>query len=120
MPSPNNPQWCVDSDELMSRFAFFGLTCHHTRKLDSGMESIELHTTVTLTYSILKSAHYVNDMTALSLFAVPAPFDRYSAAAYFDRKRCLISIYLSHHDELVMPLSNSCGLDNDWTYAKYM
>ncbi|CAF1385248.1 unnamed protein product [Adineta steineri] len=112
MPSPNNPQWCVDSDELMSRFAFFGLACHHTRKLDSGMESIELHT-ATLTHSILRSAHYVRDMTALSLFAIRAPFDRYGAAAYFDRKRRLIGIYLSHHDELVMPLSNSCGLDND-------
>ncbi|CAF4391927.1 unnamed protein product, partial [Adineta steineri] len=33
MPSPNNPQWCGDSDDLMSRFAFFGLACHHTRKL---------------------------------------------------------------------------------------
>ncbi|CAF0797658.1 unnamed protein product [Adineta steineri] len=119
MPSPNNPQWCGDSDDLMSRFAFFGLACHHTRKLDPGMESMELHT-ATLTHSILKSAHYVNDMTALSLFAVRAPFDRYGAAAYFDRERRLIGIYLSHRDELVMPMSHSCGLDNDWTYAKYM
>ncbi|CAF1512116.1 unnamed protein product [Adineta steineri] len=72
MPSSNNSQWFGDSDELMSRSTFFGLACHHTRKLDSGME---LHT-ATLTYSILKSAHYVNDMTVLSLFAVRSSFDR--------------------------------------------
>ena len=119
MPTPNNPHWCGDSDELMSRFAFFGLACHHTRKLDSEEDHMELHT-ATLTHSILKSAHYVNDMTALSLFAVRAPFDRYGAAAYFDRERRLLGIYLSHRDELVMPLSNSNSVDNDWTYAKYM
>ena len=119
MPTANNPQWCGDSDELMSRFAFFGLACHHTRKIDPETESIALHT-ATLTHPILKMAYYVNDMTVLSLFAVRAPFDRYGAAAYFDSERRLIAIYLSHRDELVMPLSNSLGLDKDWTYAKYM
>ena len=119
MPAPNNPQWYGDSDELMSRFAFFGLACHHTRKLDSNEEEMELHT-ATLARSLVKSAYYVNDMTALSLFAVRAPFDRYGAAAYFDRERRLIGIYLSHREELVLPLSNARGLDNEWTYAKYM
>jgi hypothetical protein len=119
MPSPNNPHWCGDSDELMSRFAFFGLACHHTRKLDSDEETMELHT-ATLSRTRIKSAHYVNDMTALSLFAVRAPFDRYGAAAYFDCERRLIGIYLSHRDELVVPLNDSRGVDKAWTYAKYM
>ena len=119
MPPPNNPHWCGDSDELMSQFAFFGLACHHTRKLDSDEESMELHT-ATLTHPILKLAHYVNDMTGLSLFAVRAPFDRYGAAAYFDSERRLIGIYLSHRNELVIPLKNSGAPDNEWTYAKYM
>ena len=119
MPPPNNPHWCGDSNELMSRFAFFGLACHHTRKLNSDEETMELHT-ATLKHPILKSAYYVNDMTALSLFAVRAPFDRYGAAAYFDSERRLIGIYLSHRNELVMPLNHSNGLDNEWTYAKYM
>ncbi|CAF1412324.1 unnamed protein product [Adineta ricciae] len=119
MPPPNNPQWYGDSDELMSRFAFFGLACHHTRKLQPNIDSMELYT-ATLRHPILKSARYVNDMTGLSLFAVRAPFERYGAAAYFDGQRRLIGIYLSERNELIMPLRRSRGFDNDWTYAKYM
>jgi hypothetical protein len=86
MPTPNNPHGCGDSDELRSGFAFFGLTCHHTRKLESEDEYVELHR-ATLTHSILKSAPYVNGMNPFSLLAVQAPFDRYGAAAYFDSER---------------------------------
>lgn len=80
---------------------------------------MELHT-ATLRHPLLKSARYVNDMIALSLFAVRPPFERYDAAAYFDRQRRLIGIYLSHRNELITPARRSQGFDRDWTFAKHV
>ncbi|UJR34850.1 hypothetical protein I4U23_027631 [Adineta vaga] len=119
MPPANNPFWFGDSDELMSHFAFYGLACHHTRKLNLNEENMELHC-ATLTHPILKIASYVNDMTDLSLFSVRQPFDRYGAAAYFDNQRRLIGIYLSHRNQLIIPIKDSRSIDKDWIYAKYM
>lgn len=119
MPPPNNPLWCGDSDELMSHFAFFGLACHHTRKISNDEKYMKSHMR-NVSDTILKSVRYVNDMTALSLFTVRKPFERYGAAAYFDNERRLIGIYLSYRDEFVMRSLGPFGNDNSWAYTKYM
>jgi len=128
MPPPNNPFWYGDSDELMSYFAFFGLACHHTRKVnkDQELNSDKKHISnfkshmYNVSQTIMKDAYYVNDMTSLSLFSVRPPFERYGAAAYFDRDRRLIGIYLSERGEFITPVRQVSGPDNYWNYAKYM
>lgn len=119
MPPPNNPFWHGDSDDLMSYFAFFGLACHHTRKLASNDQNIRSHM-YNISHKIKNSAYYVNDVTSLSLFSVRHPFERYGAAAYFDSERRLIGIYLSDRREFVTPIHNFSAPDNYWNYAKYM
>ena len=42
-------------------------------------------------------------MTALSTFNVRQPFERYGAAAYFDKDHQIIGIYWSHRFRLVKP-----------------
>ena len=113
MPPPNNPYWLGDSDELMSKFAFYGLACHHTRRVRRQVVGNSDEDGL-LRDKKLDAAVFINDMRALALFAVREPFERYGAAAYFSADRKLLAIYLSHHSKIVLPN------DAEWTYAKYM
>jgi hypothetical protein len=62
----------------------------------------------------LKDAVYVNDITGLSTFHVRQPFERYGAAAYFDKDFKIIGIYWCHASRLVKKGNQS------WDHAKYV
>ena len=53
-------------------------------------------------------------MTGLAIFRVRDPFERYGAAAYFDKQLQIIAIYWSHASRLVRK-----G-DASWEHAKYV
>ena len=110
LPLPNTIYTDMFSDEAMTRLAFAGCACHYTQRVgepwqpDQGIPDRKL----------LPDAVYVNDMTGLSTFRVRQPFERYGAAAYFDKDLKIIAIYWSHADRLVKK-----G-DQSWNHAKYV
>jgi len=58
----------MESDEAISRLAFFGMACHHTRAV--GKKQAKGSVAVDADDHAPKDAVFVNDMTALSIFAV--------------------------------------------------
>jgi hypothetical protein len=56
------------------------------------------------------------DMTQLAIGEVREGFVKYGAAAYFDKDKKLISIYLSHSETSVFPNSSP----TEWLHAKFM
>ncbi|UJR18088.1 hypothetical protein I4U23_004988 [Adineta vaga] len=111
LPLPNIVYTDMFSDEAMSRLAFFGCACHYTQRIEGkwkpGFGIPEQR-------SLDNAALYVNDMTVLSIFNVRKPFERYGAAAYFDKDFQLIAIYWCHANRLVEKD------DQFWEHAKYV
>ncbi|CAF4617124.1 unnamed protein product [Rotaria sp. Silwood1] len=110
LPIPNIVYTDILSDEAMTQLAFAGCACHYTQRVEqswlSGHGIPE--------GKLLNDAVYVNDMTGLSTFSVRKPFERYGAAAYFDKDFQIIGIYWSH---------GSCLVKKDeqfWDHAKYV
>lgn len=110
LPTPNVVYTDMLSDEVMTQLAFSGCACHYTHRVGqpwrSGHGIPER--------KLLKDAVYVNDMTGLSTFAVRSPFERYGAAAYFDKDFQIIAIYWSHASRLIRK-----G-DQFWDHVKYV
>ncbi len=72
----------------VSQLAFGGLCCLHTRKVTSLPKS-----SVAREKCQDKSAVYVNDNTSLGSYRVRRGYQRYGAAAFFDRNFHLIGVY---------------------------
>ncbi|UJR19786.1 hypothetical protein I4U23_022920 [Adineta vaga] len=102
VPLPNIVYTELFSDEAMSRLAFFGCACHYTQRIGTSEQKV------------LNNAVYVNDMTVLSIFRVRKPFERYGAAAYFDKDFQLIAIYWCHANRLIEKN------DQFWEHVKYV
>ncbi|CAF2895501.1 unnamed protein product [Rotaria sp. Silwood2] len=110
LPIPNVVYTDMLSDEVMTQLAFAGCACHYTQRVEQEWQ---------LGHGIpegklLNDAVYVNDMTGLSTFSVRKPFERYGAAAYFDKDFQIMGIYWSHGSCLVKK-----G-DQFWDHAKYV
>jgi hypothetical protein len=110
LPLPNVVYTDMSSDEAMTRLAFFGCACHYTQRIgDTWKPGFGIPQ-----QKSLDNAVYVNDMTVLSMFRVREPFERYGAAAYFDKDFQIIAIYWSHASRFVRK-----G-DQFWEHAKYV
>jgi hypothetical protein len=110
LPIPNVVYTDLLSDQAITQLAFSGCACHYTHRLGKTWHP---------GYGIpdekfLENAVYVNDMTGLSTFRVRKPFERYGAAAYFDKDYQIIAIYWSHRSRLVKK-----G-EQFWEHAKYV
>lgn len=110
LPLPNIVYTDFSSDQAMTQLAFAGCACQYTHRVGKSWHA---------GYGIpeqklLQNVVYVNDMTGLSTFRVRQPFERYGAAAYFDKDYRIIAIYWSHQARLVRP-----G-EQFWEHAKYV
>ncbi len=110
LPLPNVVYTDMLSDQSMTQLAFASCACHYTHRVEKtwhpghGIPDEKL----------LENAVYVNDMTHLSTFRVREPFERYGAAAYFDKDYKIIAIYWSHASRLVKK-----G-EHFWNHAKFV
>jgi hypothetical protein len=108
MPAKNSKWTELTSDAALSRLAFSGMWCQHTRRLaESELESDE---------SVPEGAVFVSDCSALSAFAVKTGYERYGATAYFDAELRAIGIFWSHSARLALPNSESA----EWAHAKFV
>lgn len=71
---------------LMSELAFSGFCCLHTKKVDSYPKD-------GIIYKNANGATYVNENIVLSRYAVRRGYQRYGAAAYFDRDCNITGVY---------------------------
>ncbi len=110
LPLPNIVYTDMLSDDAMTRLAFAGCACHYTHRIGEGWQPGY----GTSDEKCLANAAYVNDMTHLSTFRVRKPFERYGAAAYFDKDYKIIAIYWSHASRLIKK-----G-ESFWSHAKYV
>jgi len=116
MPS-HNVDWSKDNvlmtDEGMSIFAFQGIGCQYTKKIDINEEKGDEYD-----FAVPDNAVYINDFTFLSRYEVRENLEKYGAAAFFDVNHEIISIYVSHLDKIINKQDN----DNIhlWKYAKYV
>ncbi|CAF0840551.1 unnamed protein product [Rotaria sordida] len=110
LPIPNVVYTDMLSDEAMTQLAFAGCACHYTQRVEQREQSGHSIPEGKL----LNDAVYVNDMTGLSTFSVRKSFERYGAAAYFDKDFQIIGIYWSHDSRLVKKD------DQFWDHAKYV
>ena len=78
----------TDMCKLVSRLAFSSICCLHTQTLSSLPES-----NVARQVCQDERAIYVNDNTALGSFRVRRGYERYGAAAYFDKNFKLVGVY---------------------------
>ncbi|KAG7370111.1 hypothetical protein IV203_027857 [Nitzschia inconspicua] len=78
----------VSISNLVSQMAVSGIGCLHTQSFDSLSSS-----SVVRLMCKDDSVVYVNDNTALGAYRVRRGYDRYGAAAYFDRSFQLVGIY---------------------------
>jgi hypothetical protein len=89
LPLPNVVYQDMLSDKAMTQLAFAGCVCHYTHRIedtchpDYGIQDEKF----------LEDVVYVNDITGLSIFRVRKSFERYGAAAYFDKDFQIIGIY---------------------------
>ena len=112
LPVPNVIYENMSSDKAMTQLAFAGCACHYTHRIEK--QSLSVCVCGIPGEQDLSDAVYVNDMTGLSTFRVREPFERYGAAAYFDKDYQIIAIYWSHKSRLVRkgePL---------WEHVKYV
>jgi len=97
------------SDAAMSRMAFFGMPCHLTRLL-----TVLEHTRLPARLRAA-GAHYVHDASALEIFRVRAPYERYGALAYFDARFRVVAIWWCDAQRFVYATGAS-----EWGYAKWV
>jgi hypothetical protein len=110
LPLPNVIYSDMLSDKAMTQLAFAGCACHYTQRIEKDWQpgcGIP-------DQKFLEEAVYVNDMTGLSTFRVRQPFERYGAAAYFDKDHQILAIYWSHKSQLIKK-----G-EQYWEHAKYV
>eukprot|EP01084_Bolivina_argentea_P127477 225440_1 len=117
MPKVNVVWPSLTSNNDMSKFAFGGLVCGYTVKINNDGQSCGSSGSITGLGKHLAdcppNAVYANDMTFLYDFEVRKGLYRYGACAYFDDKYELIAIYVSHMKTTVHVN------EMDITYAKY-
>lgn len=110
LPLPNVVCKDMLSDQAMTHLAFAGCACLYTHRIactwnpGHGIPDEKF----------LQEAVYINDMTGLSTFRVRKPFERYGAAAYFDKDYQIIAIYWSHKSQLVKKGEQL------WNHVKYV
>jgi len=110
LPVPNVIYKDMLSDKTITELAFAGCASHYTQQIGKtrhpgfGIPDEKF----------LQNVAYVNDVTGLSTFRVRKPFERYGAAAYFDKDFQVIAIYWSHGSRLVRK-----G-EQFWEHAKYV
>jgi len=104
---------------LVSKLAFSGLCCLHTKKVSSYPDDN------IVAQNAPKDAIFVNDNTLLGTLRVRRGYQRYGAAAYFDKDCNLVGIYtcydgkyLDRPEDLAIPLSDD-NKDADMEDDKY-
>jgi hypothetical protein len=118
----------LQSDEAISRLAFFGLACHWTRKVrrptiplapisGSKANPDQNNDYVPDPYPPA-NAVYVNDASILYAYDVRPPYERYGAYAYFDENFKVVGIYWCHGKKPVKPTSQG-GNASEWDHAKW-
>jgi hypothetical protein len=96
----------MSSDEAMTRLAFAGCACHYTHRIGETWHPGQ----GIPDEKFLANTVYVNDMIGLASFRVRKPFERYGAAAYFDKDFRIIAIYWSPRSRLIKKKVNNFGI----------
>jgi hypothetical protein len=99
----------LTSDASMTRLAFYGLACQYTRPV---------RPTDPFHGDCIDTAVYVNDASLLYEYNVRAPYERYGAYAYFNKKYEIVGIYWCHGQELLQPHDSSTA--ERWEHAKWV
>eukprot|EP01083_Nonionella_stella_P206302 750492_1 len=87
------------SNKSISQFAFSGLGCHYMKKLsEEHKTNYDHHPTHNV---IPPNAVYIHDFSFLSIFDVRPGYEKYGAAAYFNKNYEIIGIYNNENDEYV-------------------
>uniref|UniRef100_A0A7S0KXD5 Lipoxygenase domain-containing protein n=2 Tax=Asterionellopsis glacialis TaxID=33640 RepID=A0A7S0KXD5_9STRA len=130
-PTPNIRHEDVTSDTVVSHIAFAGFACFRTKELLRDNESEN-----NLVWNHAPAnARYVNDNTRLAKLKVRSGYQRYGAAAYFDKNFDLVGIYSCCDNKLVQPPDDSkkdedffnlvfpeqeAGNPAEWEHAKWV
>jgi len=88
-PAQNIPAESYDSPHMLSQFAFAGAGCLHTRKVTKDLPFLP------------EEAEYVSDCLEMGNFEVRDGFQRYGAAAYFDKDQRILGIYTVQNGEYI-------------------
>ncbi|KAL0485054.1 arachidonate 12-lipoxygenase, 12R-type [Acrasis kona] len=100
----------LESDDVMSRLAFFAMPCFYTRKFDKDLDG---EFTDGESFAYVNDAIHVGDVD-VSTLPVRDSFERYGAAAYFDEEYKIKAIYWCYEKRLVKPN------DPSWRHAKWV
>jgi len=95
-PRPNIVYNEVTSDKAVVRIAFAGYACFHTKELKDSSDDIVWR-------KAPSRAHYVNHSCQLQDYKVRQGYQKYGAAAYFDKNFNLVGIYTCFDQKLVSP-----------------